>query len=118
MRGQELGEGIGFRQIVVATGLQPLDAVIDLAKRGEEQNGRAHTFFAQRLDDTEPVALRQHAVHDHDVDGAGERERKPFLTIRRMIDDVAAFAQTFHDIAAASRSSSITRMRIVSQNSR
>ena len=38
--GQQLGEGIGLGQIVVAAGAQALDAVVDLAERGQDQHRR------------------------------------------------------------------------------
>ena len=65
--GDQLGEGIGFDQIVVGTGVQPGDAVLDLAEGREEQDGRLVAVLAQGLDHADAVEARHHPVDDIDV---------------------------------------------------
>ena len=38
--GEQLGEGVGLGEIVVAAGAEPGDPVVDLAERGEDQHRR------------------------------------------------------------------------------
>ena len=64
---QQLGEGVGLGEIVVAAGAQALDAVVDLAERGEDQHRRLAVLGAQGADQRQAVHLRQHAVDDGDV---------------------------------------------------
>ena len=64
---QQLGEGEGLDQIIVAAGAQAFHAVVDRAERAEDQDGDADLGGAQRGDDGEPVHARQHAVDDQRV---------------------------------------------------
>ena len=96
--GQQFGEGIGLRQIVVAAGAQALDAVVDLAERGEDQRRRAVALLAQRADHGQPVALGQHAVDHQHVVVAAVGEREAFLAVAGEIGDVADFAKRLHEI--------------------
>src|SRR4029079_32890 len=65
--GEQFGERIGLGQIVIAAGAQALDAVIDLAERGQDQHWRLDTLGAQFADHREAIALGEHAVDDRDV---------------------------------------------------
>src|SRR6185437_16304155 len=47
---EQLGEGIGFWQIVVPAGAQALDAIVDLSERRQDQRRRAVALLAQRTD--------------------------------------------------------------------
>ena len=66
-RGERLGE------IIVGARVQALDAMVFLAKRGEDQHRRRHAAGAQMLDDRDAVLLRQHAIEHDDVIAAIER---------------------------------------------
>ena len=74
--GQQLGEGVGLGQIVVAAGAQAGDPVVDLAERGQDQHRRRVAARPQAGDQRQPVAARQHAVDDQHVvvDWLGKRE--------------------------------------------
>src|SRR5277367_273090 len=48
--GQKLGERVRLRQIVVAAGAQPLDPVVDLAERREDQDRRLVFLLAKGAD--------------------------------------------------------------------
>ena len=58
---QQFGIGVGLRQIIVAACPQALDAIVDLAQRGQEQHRRRIAGFAQVLHQTQPVQVWQHA---------------------------------------------------------
>src|SRR5262249_44967703 len=47
---QQFGEGIWLWQIVVTTGAQALDAVVDLSERRKNENGGAVALLAQSAD--------------------------------------------------------------------
>ena len=72
----ELGQREGFDQVVVAAGLQSLDAVGDGRHGGQEQHRRAHIRGAQGADHVQAVQLGQHAIDDQDIEdvatGAGQ----------------------------------------------
>ena len=71
---QQLGKGVGLGQIVVAAGAQALDAVVDLAERGQDQDRGLDLLGAQGGDQRQAVHLRQHAVDDGDVIAALVRQ--------------------------------------------
>ena len=90
---QQFGERVGLRQIVVAAGAQALDAVVDLAERRQDQDRRAVALVAQRADERQAVALRQHPVDHQHVVVAGLGERQAFLAVAGEIGDMADFAK-------------------------
>ena len=74
---QQLGEGERLHQVVVATRLQPLHAVVDAVAGAEEQHRRGHLGAAQRRHQAEPVETRQHHVDHRGVVGGGPRQLEP-----------------------------------------
>ena len=95
---EQFGEGIRLRQIVVAAGTQALDAVVDLAERGEDQRRRAVALLAQRADQRQAVALGQHAVHHQHVVIAAVGQREALLAVGGEIGDVPDFAKRLDEI--------------------
>ena len=92
--GQQLAEGIGLAEVIVAAGPQSGHAVVDGRQCRQNQHRRAVVVGAQQLDDGQAVAAGQHAVgHDHVV-LATECQMQAGLSLGCMIDDMAAFAQT------------------------
>ncbi|MNN41889.1 hypothetical protein D3C81_1560330 [compost metagenome] len=65
--GDQLGEGVGFDQVIVGPGLQARHPVLDLTERRQEQDRRLIAALAHRLDHADAVQTRHHAVHDIDV---------------------------------------------------
>ena len=61
-------------QVVIAAGLQPVDALIDRRQRADHQGGRNVAFAAQRFDDRKSVLAMQHPVDHQD---GGVRARRP-----------------------------------------
>ena len=92
--GEQFGEGIGLGEIVIAACPQALDALIDIAERGENERRRGDAFIADGADDRKPVALGQHAVDDQHVVNAFARQCQAFIAIGGMIGDVAALGQS------------------------
>ena len=64
---EQFGEGAGLRQVVVATGPQSLDPVVDIGKRTEEQDRCRVALLAHRAHELDPIELRQHAVNHRNV---------------------------------------------------
>ena len=91
--GEQLGEGVGLGQIVVAAGAQARDAVVDLAEGGEDQRRRVVALAAQFLDDRQAVALRQHAVDDQHVVAAIRRHRRTGIAVGGVVGHVSRLAQ-------------------------
>jgi hypothetical protein len=66
--GEELGEGIRLRQVIVASRAQPFDPVINLSERREDQGRRLHLLLPQGADQGQAVELGEHAInHEHVV---------------------------------------------------
>ena len=96
--GQQLGEGVGFREIVVAAGAQALHPVVHLAERGQDQDRRLVLLIAQRADQRQPVHLRQHAIDDGHVITAFDRHVVSGDAIVGEIDDMARLAKRLGEI--------------------
>src|ERR1700733_1483087 len=97
---QQLAEGEGLGEVIVAAAAQPADALIDIVERGQDQDGRAVAGLAQRLDDRQPVDVaRQHAVHDDDVVRLAGGEEQPVAAIAGVLHGVPGLAQAAHDEA-------------------
>ena len=74
---QQLGEGEGLGQIVVAAGPEPFHAVVHLGERTQDEHRRAPALAPQRLDQREAVEARQHAVDHEGIEAIVQREREP-----------------------------------------
>ena len=96
---QELGEGEGLGQIVVAAGPEPLHPVVHLGERAQDQHRRAPALASQRLDQRKPVQPRQHAVDHECVEAVVEREREPVRPVMDELDHVAALGQALLQVA-------------------
>src|SRR5579883_2034506 len=94
---EELGEREGLREIVVAARLEAADAVIDRAKRTQNQYRSGEARAPQLLDDGQTVDVRQHPVGDDQVEFAGERAGEPLTAVRGVIDRITALAQSLHE---------------------
>ncbi|MGY3364926.1 hypothetical protein ACVWZL_002051 [Bradyrhizobium sp. GM2.4] len=96
--GQQLGEGIGFRQIIVAASAQALDAVVDLAERRENQHWRRIVLVAERADHRQAVALGQHAVDHQHVVIAVLGHGKAFLAVGGVVGNVPDLTKSLHEV--------------------
>ena len=77
--GREFREIEGLDEIVVRARIQSLDPVRDLVERGEDDDGRHVAPAAQRLEERDAAAVRQHEVEQDEVEGA------PAMASRRRI---------------------------------
>ena len=97
---QQLGEGEGLGEVVVAAGLQALHPLIHRRQRREEQHRRAVALAAQGLDQAHPVhAAGQHAVEHHQVELLGGGEEQAVAAVGRVLHRVAGFLQPLLDEA-------------------
>ena len=72
--GRQFAEVEGLDEIVVRAGVQPLDPVRDLVERGQDDDGRDVAAAAQRLQEADAPAVRQHEIEqDEIVAGCGHR---------------------------------------------
>ncbi len=98
--GQQLSESERLGEIVIATALQALDALVHVRQRAQDQDRGAVARLAQRLDDRQPVDVsRQHPVHDDDIVRLAGREKHAFAAVVRMVGGVAGLLQPFQDEA-------------------
>ena len=97
--GEQLAEGEGLDQVIVAAGAQTLDAVIDAAERAEDQRRGADFGRAQRAQNRQTVHARQHAVENDGVVVPGTREKQSFAPVIRTVDRVAALVQTLGQVS-------------------
>jgi hypothetical protein len=71
MRASKLGEGERLGQVIVAAGLEALDAVVHGGLGAEDDDGGADFLGAELLDEAQAVELGQHDVHHGGVVGGG-----------------------------------------------
>src|SRR6516225_763669 len=90
-------------QVVVATGAQPADAVIDFAERAQDQRRGHYPFVPQATYDLDPIDPRQHAVNGHHniIGRAGAFQS--IFAIRCEIDAVATCLQTIDQLLSGLR---------------
>ena len=109
--GQELGEGKGLGDIVVAPRLQPVDAIIDPAQRCQEQDRDLLADAAQGPDEMKPVDAGKHAVDDDDVVILGGGLQQAVAAVGEVVDGMALALEAADDVACGFWSSSISRRR-------
>ena len=94
----ELGEREGFDEIVVGAGVEPVDAVIDRAQRGEDERRRRNARGANRTEHRQPVEARQHAVRYDQVEDTLARQEQPIAAIAAGLDDIARLPQPLGEV--------------------
>ncbi len=93
----QLGQSVGFGQVVVAAGGQPFDPVVDFAQRAQHQRRRIDLALAQFANDRQAVHPRQHAVDHHDIVAIGLGQMQAVEAVGGVIYDVPALVQTFDE---------------------
>ena len=91
--GQQLGEGEWLGQVIVAAGLEALDAVVHGGLGAEDEDGDAGAFGPELLDEAQAVEFGQHDVHDRGVVGDGLGHDQAVLAVGGMVHGVAALLQ-------------------------
>ena len=95
---RQLAELVGLGQVVVAAGLEPGDAFVDIVECAENQY-RCHVPHASEfLDQRDAVAFGEHPIDDHRVVGVGDGQLQSLLAIGRMLDRMAALRQPLDQI--------------------
>ncbi|MPN61533.1 hypothetical protein SDC9_209271 [bioreactor metagenome] len=91
--GQQFGKGKGFHQIIVGPQFQPLDPVLNLVARGQEQHrhfnpGAAHTF-----EHLPAIETGKHHIQDQQVVVANLCEFQPLPSIASQIRNEARLGE-------------------------
>jgi hypothetical protein len=87
-------------EVIVPAGAQTRDSVIDLAERAQNQHRRFATRGAQRLHERETIELRQHPVHDRQIQRHRGSQVQPFEPVDGDVHRMARFAQRLGQIIA------------------
>jgi hypothetical protein len=91
--GDQLGERKRLGQIVIAARAQSFDTVVDMAHRGQDQDGCLITLPPQRLDHRKTVELRQHAIDDEHVETTTAGHFEAILAVIGKLDLMTRFSQ-------------------------
>ncbi len=91
--GEELFEGERLGEVVVGPGVEPGDAVFEVAEGGEHEDGLVPPLRSQRLDDRFAVAVREPPVDDVGVVGIREGEALALRGVGGVVDGVALLLQ-------------------------
>jgi len=83
---QELGECERLGEVIVGTLVEADDPVFDGVLRGQDKYWRLNATFAQRGEDIDPVAARQHEIEQEEVEGALARQEEAFFSCGRNRD--------------------------------
>jgi hypothetical protein len=95
--GEQLREGEGLGEVIVAAGLESFHAVVHAGAGAEDEHWHPRAFGPQRAHHAEPVELRQHEV-EHDgvvVHRAGQRQAA--LAVGSMVHGKAVLLQPAGD---------------------
>ena len=92
--GQQLGEGEGLDQVVVAAGLEAAHAVVHGVARAQDEHGSPHAAAAQRLHECYAVQAREHDVHDRRVVGGVEGHLEPGPPLPGLVHGEPGLPQT------------------------
>ena len=93
--GEQLGEGVGLDQIVVAARFQALHPVVDLAQGAQDQDRGRDLRRPQRLHQRKPVEPGQHAIDDDGVVITAGRHEEAVATVAGPIHRIAALGEGF-----------------------
>jgi hypothetical protein len=88
--GEELRQCKRLDEIIVSTQVEAEYSVLDSVSGGQDQDWRLDRAFAERLQDLEAVAAREHEVQQHQIEALGVRPKKAVLARRRQ-DDFVVF---------------------------
>src|SRR5579883_1661012 len=100
---QQLDEGERLDQVIVAAGTQAAHAIVDLAERADDEEGRGDAVIAQLAHHREAVDIGQHAVdRDHAI--VMRRRAVQRLAARcREVDQIAAGRELLGELAGGFR---------------
>ena len=90
---QQLRKRERLRQVVVATRLQTLDAIINRAASAQNEHRGMDAARTDPIDQGQPVETWQHHVDDRGVVAPVERKLDALFAVGRDIDDITGFGQ-------------------------
>lgn len=121
--GDDLGHGKRFGEVVIGSGIESADALVDIAPGGEQEDGGGVAHVAELADGGESVAAGEHDVHDDGVVGlgadalngfvsAGEQVGVPSCFFESVTDGVGGAGIVFHgkDVHGVGRLGNLNRM--------
>ena len=94
---RQFGEGKRFRQVVIGAAAQALDALLDIAERGQDQGRGAVAAGAQGAQQFQAFQARQHAVEHQRVVVLVGRQVQTVRAGGGVIDAVPGLAQALGD---------------------
>ena len=94
---QQFGKGKRLGQIIIAAGLQPLDAVVHRGAGAQDEHGHPDVAGAQLPDEAQAVEFGQHEVHDRRVIGNGLGQGKRPFAVGAVIHGKAILLQALDD---------------------
>jgi hypothetical protein len=91
--GDDFAHGEGFGDVVVGSGVEAFDALVDFAAGGEEEDGGGVGALAELFDYGEAVHAWEHDVHDDGVEGGGADAFDGFIAAGGDFDGEPAFGE-------------------------
>jgi hypothetical protein len=88
---EQLSEGEGLGQIIVAALLKASDPIVNGAPGREDENRRSHTQLTQAEDESDSILIGQSEVDDEDVEGAFDSQVFGGFAIICGLDFVSCF---------------------------
>ena len=80
---QQLRKRKGFDEVVVGAAVESVHPIVDGVLGGQDQDGRRESLLAERGENLEAVAARQHEIEDHKIERLVVHEEKSFLARAR-----------------------------------
>jgi hypothetical protein len=92
---EQLRKGKRFGEVVIAPGLETLDAVIDLTFGAQDNHRRVLLARPKLPDEGQSVELRQHDINDHGIVGFVEGKVQAIFAIWSMVYRKPGLTETF-----------------------
>src|SRR6202163_691279 len=100
---QQFDEGKRLDQVVIATGTQATDPIVDFSERTDDQEGRGDAVIAQLTHHRDAIDVRQHAVdRDHGI-VAGDAAAQRLVAAGGQIHLVTAGRERIHQLTGGFR---------------
>ena len=96
--GEQLREGEGLDEVVVASEFQAFDPVLDPVPSGQEQHRHLLPRVSERPDDAPAVDVGQHHVHDDEIERLGHGEMMAVQAVPGQHDGKARFRETLTQV--------------------
>ena len=97
--GEQLGKGKRFGQVIVRTGFETDDNILDRILGGQHQHRSRHLPLAEFFEKTHAVALGEHPVEDDEVKSPLKRHGESLFTIGSCFDFITLLFKSTLDKA-------------------